>query len=226
MTRRASRKKAVEVESSPTDIDELLQSMNLPPSSEGGGNEPSVGDEGAGTAPEEPTLGELYGRAPENAATNPRILISDEPLDPQTIDHNMMSSRPPPLDVRDDRSARARQDYAEDSWVPLAVPTEAMPNAQYVQRINVLEAFQYPGTLVNAPPWIDRNWIGWQDFDEVHNIPAGPALSIPGVGVARRGDFVVQQSVMITEGGISDIKLAIYRPEEFYKWFLPVQGKQ
>lgn len=102
-------------------------------------------------------------------------------------------------------------------------PTPEIPPAptrRYLQRIEIIEEFQYPGHLNGAPLWIDRNWIAYADFDEASRRPAGPALLIPGLGMVYRGDFVVFQEVRLTPEH-SERRLAIYTPEEFYRQWLP-----
>ena len=110
-----------------------------------------------------------------------------------------------------------------------ATPTidNAPDHVRYESRIQILEAFRYMGSFVNAPPWIDRNWLSHGDHDPLRNIEAGPALRIPldsGVVIARLGDYVCQQSVALTEG-VSDIRLEVWPAETFQKLFIPKSSR-
>jgi hypothetical protein len=144
-----------------------------------------------------PTLGDLGVSLPEPAGIAQGFLMSDEPFEERQ-----------PTDTME----RA-----------LAEPVQKLGTAKYVQRIDVLEAFQYVGTLKDAPPWIDRNWTSYAGYDEVTKEEPGPALKVPGLGLCRKNWFIVQQAVRLDEAGTQDVRLAIYRPDDFYKWFLPLR---
>ena len=95
----------------------------------------------------------------------------------------------------------------------------------YRQRIRVVEAWQYKGKLAEAPPWIDRNWAAWGDYDPVRGIQAGPAVRVPDAGgyssICRIGDFIVQEEVAITDH-LNDIRVTVWPRENFEKMFMPV----
>jgi hypothetical protein len=127
--------------------------------------------------------------------------------------------RPQPLDIVEDRS------HAQ-----LALDGDIMPPGQsgeirYESRIRVLEAFQYPGNVTHAPAWIDRNWVGWGDWDPVRNIEAGPALRVPtargDVAIARPGDYVVKQEVILARGVPADIQVEVWNRDQFERNFIP-----
>lgn len=96
---------------------------------------------------------------------------------------------------------------------------------RYESRIRVLEAFQYPGHLKDAPSWVDLNWVGYGDWDPLRGIPPGPALRVPdvrgGVVLARPGDYVVKQSVKLAHGVPDDVVVEVWSREAFEKTFIP-----
>lgn len=95
----------------------------------------------------------------------------------------------------------------------------------YEARIQILDAFQYPGALKGAPEWVDRNWIGYADEDPLRQIEAGPCLRVPvqsGVtGICRIGDYVCRQSVTLFPGEPPEIRLEVWPRETFIKMFVP-----
>lgn len=99
---------------------------------------------------------------------------------------------------------------------------------RYESRIEVREAWQYPGFVQDAPPWIDRNWIGWADYDELRHIPQGPCLRVPiesGLGVVRKGDYVVQQLVRADDGSVpTRSRIEVWPREEFERLFVGLSG--
>jgi len=121
---------------------------------------------------------------------------------------------------------------------PIDVPTEdfappapTRPGIQsgvrYESRITILEAFQYPGNLKNAPAWVDRNWTGYaSDYDALRGIEPGPALRVPTrrgdeVVLCRPGDYVVQQEVVLAHGVEPDVLVEVWARESFEKNFIP-----
>lgn len=103
---------------------------------------------------------------------------------------------------------------------------------RYESRIRVVEAWQYHGTLTTAPPWIDRSWAAWGEFDQERKINPGPALRVPitsghdpstgsGEKMARVDDYVVRQEVTLALGVAPDAQIDVWRKEEFEKFFLP-----
>lgn len=121
--------------------------------------------------------------------------------------------------------AKARE---QASLGPSAVDRQPLPSfvpdtAEYAVRIQPLAVFRYPGYIAaNAPAWIDRNWIGYAGLDEVRNLPAGPALNIPGCIECRVGSFVVMERVTVDEGLTND-RLTVYEPDVFFNWFAPLR---
>ena len=106
-----------------------------------------------------------------------------------------------------------------------AVPTidNAPDHVTYESRIQILEAWRYQGSFVNAPKWIDRNWLSHGEHDPLRNIEPGPALRIPldsGVVIARIGDYICLQSVTLAPG-VNDIRTEVWPAETFQKLFLP-----
>lgn len=119
---------------------------------------------------------------------------------------------------------------AEDAKVLEGVLEAPPPKGQvtYESRITIVDAFQYPGNVVNAPEWIDRNWIGYGDYDELRGIEAGPCLRVPNpadpsqVILARIGDYVARQSVVLDQASSPIMRIDVWAREQFQKLFIPV----
>jgi hypothetical protein len=98
-------------------------------------------------------------------------------------------------------------------------------NVRYESRITILEAWQYPGNVLSAPPWVDRNWIGYQiDYDAVRGIGPGPCVRVPLSGgvtaIARIGDYLTRQEMRLSPE-LSDIRIECWPRENFEKFFIP-----
>jgi hypothetical protein len=103
------------------------------------------------------------------------------------------------------------------------------PSLRYEGRITIVDAWQYPGGLQQAPQWIDRNWVGFGDYDEMRDIPPGPCLRVPNaagdVVLCRIGDYVAQQEVKIDDS-LSDLRIEVWAKEQFERLFIPLALKQ
>jgi hypothetical protein len=82
-----------------------------------------------------------------------------------------------------------------------------------------MDAWQYAGTLADAPYFVDRNWAGFDD---------GPALRVPHYArpdgepvICRVGDYVVRQEVTLAEGLPSSERVEVWPKEEFERLFIP-----
>lgn len=98
---------------------------------------------------------------------------------------------------------------------------------RYEARIQIVDAWRYPGTLTQAPPWIDRNWAAFADsYDPVRNLEPGPALRVPtyrgDTVYCRVGDYVAQQEVKLTADEPGEIKIEVWEAEQFQRLFIPV----
>jgi hypothetical protein len=89
----------------------------------------------------------------------------------------------------------------------------------YQSRIHVNEAWQYAGTLRDAPDFIDRNWVGFDD---------GPILRVPHYArpdgeqvICRVMDYVVRQEVKLAEGMPTMERIEVWPREEFERLFIP-----
>lgn len=91
----------------------------------------------------------------------------------------------------------------------------------YVQRISVVSAYHFDGHVQTAPAWVDRNWLAWNDLARDER-GTGIVLELPGVGICRVGDYIVQQDVLIDGLGTRVAQLAVYDRDEFERMFLPV----
>jgi len=103
------------------------------------------------------------------------------------------------------------------------IPTQK----RYESRITIVDAWQYPGTLSQAPDWIDRNWAAWADYDQIRGMEPGPALRVPTHGegyretLCRVGDFVARQEVKLLADIPGEIKLEVWEKEQFERLFMP-----
>lgn len=118
----------------------------------------------------------------------------------------------------------------EPTAAPPAIDGEILaplPHAEYEARIQIVEAWVYPGTLVNAPAWVDRNWAGYGDDDHVRGIPAGPCLRVPNaadphhelVVLARVGDIVARQAVTLAPGNV-ELRTEVWARDHFERMFV------
>lgn len=165
---------------------------------------------------DEPTIGDLQASEPArpDITLNPRILVSDSPFEGQT---------PDPSDTFIPLGEVAKAVVGRVTAI--VAPSLPPEGVVYRQRIQILEVYRYPGHLKQAPLWVDRNWIVFFTYDEAHpERKPGPGLRVPGVGDVHTGDFLVQQEVALDET-TSDVRMAVYTPEEFFRWFIPTRGE-
>jgi len=152
----------------------------------------------------------------------------EDPQDPEDEDNSGVPTGPgaghTPADL-----PPAACDLLADRDLPRSgelVPPGPLGVHHYEARITIVDAWQYPGNLVKAPEWIDRNWAAYADHDPVREIEPGPALRVPlpsGVNaMVRIGDYVARQEVRVTKE-LSDIRLEVWPAEQFEKLFMPVQ---
>jgi len=186
--------------------------------------EPSVTPE----APPDVTLGDLQAQHGHRERQSSVIAsqFSDVPLPPPDLTvppvprpapEVFRAPVPPPVAPLPDWVALGK--IGREVTEKVAPPT---PKGRYVARIEILDTFQYAGTLTGAPDWIDRNWTAYADQDETRTppLPGGPALMVPGAGLCRRGWYVVREAVTVEDGIVSE-RLAVYEPDVFYHWFRP-----
>lgn len=99
---------------------------------------------------------------------------------------------------------------------------------RYESRIQIIDAYQYHGSVADAPAWVDRNWIGYCDDDPVREIAAGPCLRVPLTGaessgdvvLCRDGDYIAQQSVTLAPNSSPIIRIEVWNRDMFHKLFL------
>lgn len=92
---------------------------------------------------------------------------------------------------------------------------------KYVQRVEVMDVYQFNADVGHAPDWVDRNWIAYET-NTIQGREPGPTLVIPDVGTVRRGDFVVRQQMLMEGGAAKTVRVAIYTPEQFVNFFIQV----
>lgn len=225
-----------------TPADVLLNAL-LPAS---GVTSPAAAPEQPRTLPDEEglTLGEvLPGLASVDEASLPGFAMSDDPLPPPTAQGHPGAEFIPPMAasmfdpglVDDTLKPYAQQDELPEA-VQREVGTITPPNdaftrpgagsVRYEGRIQILDAFQYPGVLANAPDWVDRNWIAFGDHDDLRGIPAGPCLRVPltsgATAICRVGDYVCQQEVRMAPDTRGEVRIEVWPKEQFQKNFMPV----
>jgi hypothetical protein len=115
---------------------------------------------------------------------------------------------------------------------PAITPSDAditRAEVRYESRIQIVDAWQYPGRLSpTTPGWIDRNWVGYADDDPIRGIAAGPCLRVPSshdpseVVLARIGDYVCRQQVLTDDGGPPVIRTEVWAAEQFQRLFVAV----
>lgn len=207
---------------------------------------------GAADPPPEPVLGEMMSdRILNKVFQTPVIpdgLMSDEPFPGQTPDEGDRAIAPQER-LPETRGTVAGPGYAPVAAPAYPEILQADPDQRgsdrdgrlpdrhghpgagehgvlvapqkYVQRVTVTEAYQFTGRVQAAPPWIDRNWLS---FDEASKDETGVGivLEVPGTGICRIGDYIVQQKVMMDQQGYSMDRIAVYSRDDFEKMFLPV----
>jgi hypothetical protein len=136
----------------------------------------------------------------------------------------------------DDAAELAKAPSAE---LPASVSDADTPQKQYQadtlayqSRIKIVEAWRYPGSLKNAPSFIDPNWAAWGERDDAHIPPLepGPALRIPartptGDKLARAGDYVVRQEVALTSELAGEVEVDVWPADQFERLFMPKTEK-
>lgn len=164
--------------------------------------------------PDEPTLpGFMMTEDPDELPTaivEIRDYTAGQQLDGQVISSDLLPIEPEIIPPRTFQTSRTGSGGA----------------VRYEARIQILEAYQYPGNLKGAPDWVDRNWAAYaSDYDPLRGIEPGPALRVPtrsGENVlCRPGDYVVTQSVTLMHGIEPDIVVEVWSRESFEKNFLP-----
>src|SRR4029077_6135718 len=167
-------------------------------------------------------------RLPDNDDPAKQPMPERDPRDPSPV-HD--PENPPPEDLPPgDDSGPVDVTIEPDEIVPPPRPTPAAGNVVYESRIQMLEAFQYPGNLKNAPVWVDRNWIAYAaHFAAVRQLDPGPCLRVPlpsGVfAICRIGDYVCRQSVTIAQGLPADERIEVWERSQFEKLFVPTRAK-
>lgn len=109
----------------------------------------------------------------------------------------------------------------------LAPATPPAPGSYtFESRIKILDAYQFMGAVATAPAWVDRNMVGFADYDQVRGLPPGPCLRVPtGFGedvvICRVGDFITRQEVLMDEDHEPEVKIEVWDQMQFLKMFMP-----
>lgn len=156
-----------------------------------------------------------------SAEDPPRKRHEDEPDDPN---HPVPDEKPDDDPDEHERPDKRQPNPGRERGEPDEIQSPA-GEVRYESRIQILDAFQYPGSLVQAPAWVDRNWIGFGDYDQLRGIEPGPCLRVPlpsgVIALCRVGDYVCRQSVMLSQDQPIEIRLEVWEREQFVKLFVP-----
>jgi len=225
----------------PVDMSELLANLAPPAGPEVAASPPQaiLGDP-------EPLIDEtplVIANLPPDTPTLPGFAMSDDydelPGDPRigglseapasgadpAMDRNAREAAPSPVPPNHEVTARPIDVPTDDFITSLRSGLRA--GVRYESRIRVLEAYQYPGNLKDAPAWVDRNWTGYaSDYDPLRGLEPGPALRVPTrhgdtVVLCRPGDYVVRQEVVLAHGIEPDVVTEVWAKESFEKNFIP-----
>lgn len=194
--------------------------------------------------PDEPTIGEVVTDAFHATADDtymPGFAMSDEPLPvpqafsspaggaQQTVPATETQQGPEgPLSRETPAGAVSPADHDIVSPRERRLAQRDQVGAiRYEGRVRILEAFRYLGRMESAPAWVDRNWIGFADYDELRKIAPGPCLRVPvpnapNFAVCRVGDYVCQQEIVLDIGVPSDVRVEVWAKDDFEKNFLAV----
>lgn len=178
----------------------------------------------------------------------PGFAVSDEPLPPPSppvAENEFLRENAPGYsglinslaqghesftDARNDMARRANEpgpQPASDELFGDIIPPDTDPtHVKYESRIRILEAWQYNGGVAEAPEFIDRNWVGWSDYDAVRQMEPGPCLRVPIEGtstvtICRPGDYVVRQETLLQPGMPTDEKREVWEKNQFQRLFIP-----
>lgn len=194
---------------------------------------PDSGDDGDGGSPEENEAG---------ADSDDDEL--DSPDEDGQVSPDRSATAPPGYPQSDQPVGRAVPGRPTG---PLTAPSQSPPPNRsvtpapvtYRSRISVVEAWQYPGSLSAAPPWVDRAWASWADADQLTGALAGPGLRVPIPSslsqsnripvtpgtepekMARVGDYLVKQRIALLDDLDGDEVIDVWPKEEFEKLFMP-----
>ena len=94
----------------------------------------------------------------------------------------------------------------------------------YESRIHIVEAWQYPGSLADAPVFVERDWAAYADRDVLRRLEPGPALRVPVAGqdkLCRIGDYVVRQKTTLLDGLEPEEGVDVWEKDEFERLFIP-----
>jgi len=159
-----------------------------------------------------PAPGIDYGFTPSEREAEPKMVRAD-PTDPVLYETETKDPIVP------DRSA-LRNVQPSGAGASRPAPTPIRPQAvTYQSRIRVIDAWQYAGSLRDAPDFVDRNWAGWDDT---------PILRVPHYAhpdgepiICRVLDYVVRQEVKLAEGMPSMERVEVWPKEDFERLFIP-----
>lgn len=177
------------------------------------------------------------GKYPKKEDINPLPLGQPQDQRPDLPDEQDPTRQPMPEDHPNDPLPSPPDqptDHPEPQQEPQQAPGKtaddpATPAAHYEARIQILDAFQYPGALKNAPDWVSRNWAAYADYDPIREMEAGPALRVPVpsglIAIARIGDYVCRQSVMLDPSLPPETRIEVWNRDQFEKLFVPTQIK-
>lgn len=156
----------------------------------------------------------------------------EDPDEPDEDENGEPPSTPEDGEPEKHRSGSLRSTESAIAHLPVHEGEIVHDPVRYTSRITILDAWQYPGAVRDAPGWVDRNWVGWGDYDPLRGIEPGPCLRVPlpwdptgaQVALVRVGDYVARQEVAIADG-VVDIRIEAWNRDHFEKMFIPAVSK-
>jgi hypothetical protein len=207
-----------------SELDQLLAAANAPRNP--GPDEP----DDPSPVPTEPFDPDEDDEDPEDDDDNGEAAREDQPANPGAVPSPPEGDR---VSAGTDAADRANAAGSVPTEMPpFSPPMEIIPpnahSVRYEARISIVDAYQYPGNLKDAPGWVDRNWAAYADnFDPLRQLEPGPALRVPtyrgDTVLCRVGDYVARQEVKLTADQPGEIKIEVWEKEQFQRIFMPVE---
>lgn len=162
----------------------------------------------------------------EDYTAGGKLQLEDDALTKDLVEklESAQALPPPAADDPIEKLNEKRKEIHSAQRNPFPTPS----TIRYESRIRIVEAWQYNGRLAEAPQYVDRSWAAWGEYDEERKLEPGPALRVPLNGpvpekLCRKGDYVVRQEVVIALGLEPDVRLEVWRQDDFEKFFLPTR---
>lgn len=162
----------------------------------------------------------------EPASEGPRSgAVQGAPLGYSGLMNDLATSHETFTEARNSMAKAANTPRATQVLEGDILPPNLDPSTvRYESRIRILEAWPYRGSVASAPAFVDRNWIGFADYDPVRQIEPGPCLRVPSghdvVTICRPGDYIVRQETLLQPGVPSHETLEVWPGDQFQRLFI------